>query len=972
MSAAQELLAPLGYICWPARGDGDCAFHTMAFADGRFGHGCELVEEYRALVSNFLLAQAGSAVWEHAALLAGHAEWGTHGDAPRNHTETTCDPHHAAAVIEASFGLDRRRDAGMAQRLASVASAADVCKLLRTGRQIAVGERWTRHAAKRVRKSHKRGEHVSRSLADKLSTAASLNDFVASAGGAREGRLRRNLAKRFFRNANGRAPTAAELKRLYRARAFARAHFAKPPRGATLRKKRAVGASGKLGRGYMAPAMRRDLLLRFCRLRGAVKGRISLKYFRFMAQECKVSYLTAALKMAPDAATALPRAPVLSNRWLLEFRRQYRISLRLPNKRWKVSRDVLLERLRICWLNVYRVRRFIQLVFKYDPAVWSFDQKPFHRNEAGSKLVPTLAWKGQPCVELRENHSQTRDRWSCCTMAVSDFRAVAGAALPPMECVFKGGQGVRADLAACREQLRASGVYGDLEWLHVGATESGSYTTDDVIEYLKKVLPPWVDGRDWRLLTCDAYRPHDARLLDDLAWERGYVMIRVGGGTTGVVQVNDTHLHGELSRDYINAEMDDFRAQEELLEDAMPTSSREECIVRALRSWVKPSLHTKAAQGFLFNMFTNALDRSEDHLGGGDAKLFFDQSDMADLRALAVADVEAEFNTGALTWSFAAVQGLLEAFPRRGQMDNYEDGQEDEGYTVEEMPATAFDVCPDVSDADSEGDSAPAATAGLGAAPSVVENMPPSAYLAAQAQADELVVLDDLCERARSIPDPAALLSLQAVRKRAAKAASGTGAEASVADFVTRERERAEAAVTAKREELRLEMAKATHRKNAQAKLREMVDAVAAKRLALHTETAKIGKDAELATASKEYDANMFGYAKLNGGDKCHRSARWEAFRHLFSLVPGLTPHLHANLPTHWQRWDDTRRAESVPYPSLTYGLRYMNTLKMVAAWVLGGETQKAEKWWQQRVNELSKDALVLPAALAPEGAASS
>ena len=214
---------------------------------------------------------------------------------------------------------------------------------------------------------------------------------------------------------------------------------------------------------------------------------------------------------------------------------------------------------------------------------------------------------------------------------------------------------------------------------------------------------------------------------------------------------------------------------------------------------------------------------------------------------------------------------------------------------------------------------------------------------------------------------------MQAVRKRAAKAASGTGAEASVADFVTRERERAEAAVTAKRDELRLEMAKATHRKNAQAKLREMVDAVAAKRLALHTETAKIGKDAELATASKEYDANMFGYAKLNGGDKCHRSARWEAFRHLFSLVPGLTPHLHANLPDTLAAVGTTRAARRAFHTLvLLYGLRYMNTLKMVAAWVLGGETQKAEKWWQQRVNELSKDALLLPAALAPEGAASS
>ena len=42
--------------------------------------------------------------------------------------------------------------------------------------------------------------------------------------------------------------------------------------------------------------------------------------------------------------------------------------------------------------------------------------------------------------------------------------------------------------------------------------------------------------------------------VEDLAWEHGYVTLYHYGGTTGVAQVNDTDLHAEFSRIYIDLE----------------------------------------------------------------------------------------------------------------------------------------------------------------------------------------------------------------------------------------------------------------------------------------------------------------------------------------------------------------------------------------------------------------------------------
>ena len=66
---------------------------------------------------------------------------------------------------------------------------------------------------------------------------------------------------------------------------------------------------------------------------------------------------------------------------------EYNLSLRKPNRRYKVPRRILAERLEIWWTNLLRIRHLILCEFGYDPEMQNFDQSPFHRNEAGSWVL---------------------------------------------------------------------------------------------------------------------------------------------------------------------------------------------------------------------------------------------------------------------------------------------------------------------------------------------------------------------------------------------------------------------------------------------------------------------------------------------------------------------------------------------------------------------------------------------------------
>ena len=115
---------------------------------------------------------------------------------------------------------------------------------------------------------------------------------------------------------------------------------------------------------------------------------------------------------------------------------EYTIADCVPNRKYKVPRAVLAERLFIVWTIVAKIRKLCLLKWNYDPDCKNVDQSPFHVSEAGSRDVGALALKGCPIVPLIEDHCATRERWSLNSITDSNEARLLKR-LPGFEMVFK-------------------------------------------------------------------------------------------------------------------------------------------------------------------------------------------------------------------------------------------------------------------------------------------------------------------------------------------------------------------------------------------------------------------------------------------------------------------------------------------------------------------------------------------------------
>ena len=362
---------------------------------------------------------------------------------------------------------------------------------------------------------------------------------------------------------------------------------------------------------------------------------------------------------------------------------------------------MLEERIRITWLNVYRVRHLCKLAHGYDPIMEGWDQKPFHFNESGSAQRKTLHWQGVPEVPLKECASAVRTRWTATTYASTNPDRFTE--YPPLEALFKGGIVVEQRLDDMLIRLCAGGDQGELSFFTAQVGPKGSYRTDHVVEFLRRHLEPSSAGRDWRIIMADFYGPHADTTVFDLCWSRQYVLILIGGGVTGILQVMDTHLHYSLSQRYTELEMLDLLEQERVRPHGCASRSRESCCRDLLAAWRHAPLHEMGKRGWYDNCLANALDGSEDHRGRGTAGDLWHQMGMDRLRDQAIADVDAEWEAGRLRWR--DVQRLIEPFPKRGQLDTLVEGHDDEGDPDEVMKgAVAWDDAVGLSDDDLDED----------------------------------------------------------------------------------------------------------------------------------------------------------------------------------------------------------------------------------------------------------------------------
>jgi len=239
-------------------------------------------------------------------------------------------------------------------------------------------------------------------------------------------------------------------------------------------------------------------------------GRFPFSLLRQKTKQLMHEYCQASLLAGERPAVA----GVHTWHWFKRWQMEYGLSLRAPNRKYKVPKAVLEERLRIWWLNLARLRALCAAIHKYDPEMENWDQSPFHHNEIGSQNAKTFAVRGSIEVPLIEGHADVRSRWTANLTTFSDKARRERGHLPYAEVMFKAdGEQIQKQL---REHIRSRG-YDD--WVSASTSIKGSYREADILEFLDRHLPPMEESREWRIIMADDFSAHKSPNFAQLCWQ---------------------------------------------------------------------------------------------------------------------------------------------------------------------------------------------------------------------------------------------------------------------------------------------------------------------------------------------------------------------------------------------------------------------------------------------------------------------
>ena len=169
-----------------------------------------------------------------------------------------------------------------------------------------------------------------------------------------------------------------------------------------------------------------------------------------------------------------------------------------------------------------------------DPPIFNGDQMPLHQNQSSEQY--TLHFKGQD-VFIKEKHILSRECITCFTRVSS---------LPEMnilpEFVFKG-KGIQTKI-----NIRPNVHY---QW-----SPSGSYQLEHILKTISHLPNRYhiFSEKDYAIYVLDNYAVHLMPEVHCALFERGYILVPMGGGITGDEQVNNTHAHRLLKGHYQDVE----------------------------------------------------------------------------------------------------------------------------------------------------------------------------------------------------------------------------------------------------------------------------------------------------------------------------------------------------------------------------------------------------------------------------------
>ena len=215
---------------------------------------------------------------------------------------------------------------------------------------------------------------------------------------------------------------------------------------------------------------------------------------------------------------------------------------------------------------------------------------PLHRNESSQQK--TMTFENEDAF-VKENHSLSRERVTVFTK-VSSTKDIS----LRHEFIFKGkGAETKIDVTNVKYQ-----------W-----SPSGSYRLEHTLKTIKS-LPNRFNPFTQKgfAIYVDDYAVHLMPEIRKALYERGYILILMGGGITGFIQANDTDLHKRLKALYREEEMNLMLKMLEADKSKIPSPSRDNMIKMLLSSW--DAITTDFSQVFKKLFVTNKLDGSEDYL----------------------------------------------------------------------------------------------------------------------------------------------------------------------------------------------------------------------------------------------------------------------------------------------------------------------------------------------------------------------
>ena len=273
--------------------------------------------------------------------------------------------------------------------------------------------------------------------------------------------------------------------------------------------------------------------------------------------------------------------------------KEYNVSLLKPNKRFSLPQAERKVRILEFLKNVWRVRHYFQTKFGKEPIILNGDQMPLHRNESSGQK--TMSLSGEQTY-VKENYMLSRERVTVFTQVSSDDTDP----LPPPEFVFKG-KGVRVHLNP------PDGV--KVHW-----APKGSYRMETMMATIKnlKNRANIFSHRDFALYILDDYSVHVSEEIRKAFLARGYILVCIGGGITSDVQVNDTHVHHLLKKEYRQKEAQLMLDQLREHPHKVPSPSRNEIMAMLTDSW--EGLNINTLQALKSNFILNAFDGSEDFM----------------------------------------------------------------------------------------------------------------------------------------------------------------------------------------------------------------------------------------------------------------------------------------------------------------------------------------------------------------------